>query len=236
MITTQNRFKSWYQQEKEKLRALSWKKRVGYLLHYYRGWLIGLIVLICVGFYIGDMVAQSQKEVVLQGFFTNDEWNLFSAEELQKDYQTTLSLQKNESVVFDDSLYIDLGGKASDYTAASNGKIIAYMATHELDFIVTSSEVMQHYQELIPLKDLNEILPDDLKKALQNSLVPTFKDGKTVCLALDMTQSRFVAGIGVDQDPAITDTYYLLVPASAPHTAQLTDFIRYCFNSTLIKR
>ena len=91
------------------------------------------------GFYIGDAVIQSHKEILLQGFFTNDEYNLFPAERIEQDYAATQTLTRQQRVVFDDALYIDLGGEASEYTAASNGKLTAYMMMHELDFVVTAT-------------------------------------------------------------------------------------------------
>ena len=57
----------------------------------------------------------------------------------------------------------------------------------------------------------------------------TNEDGTVSCLALDMTQSRYIAGEGLDVDPDIRHTYYLFVPASAPHLEQIVQFIRYSF-------
>ena len=104
--------------------------------------------------------------------------------------------------MFDDALYIDLGGEASEYTAASNGKLTAYMMMHELDFVVTSDEVLEYYKDTFPMEDLEALLPADLREALADQLFfNTDADGKTTAIALDMTQSRFVAGTGADADP-----------------------------------
>ena len=117
-MTIQERFAHWKKTEAEKLRPMNAKQRAGYILHYYRFWIFGLLVLLAVGFYVGDAVVQGQKEIVLQGFFTNDEYNLFPAESIEKDYAATQDLTKRQRIVFDDALYIDLGGEASEYTAA----------------------------------------------------------------------------------------------------------------------
>ena len=45
-----------------------------------------------------------------------------------------------------------------------------------------------------------------------------------------MTQSRYVAGAGADQDERITQRYILFVPYNAPHTEMLNDYIAYCFS------
>ena len=229
-MNLQERFTRWKAAEGEKLRPMSPRQRAGYILHYYRFWIMGLVVLLAVGFYIGDVVVQSQKEVLLQGFFTNDEYNLFPAESIQKDYSATQDLTRRQRIVFDDALYIDLGGEASDYTSASNGKLIAYTLTHELDFVVTSDEVLAYYKDNMPMRDLRELLPADLQQQLGGALCTEVNaEGNTVCVAVDMTASRFVAGTGADADPNVQHTYYFFVPAGAPHPEQIVQFLRYSF-------
>ena len=229
-MSIKQHFARWKETEAAKLRPMTPKQRAGYILHYYRFWFIGLALLLLVGFYIGDAVIQSHKEILLQGFFTNDEYNLFPAERIEKDYAATQTLTRQQRVVFDDALYIDLGGEASEYTAASNGKLTAYMMMHELDFVVTSDEVLEYYKDTFPMEDLEALLPADLREALADQLFfNTDADGKTTAIALDMTQSRFVAGTGADTDPRVEHTYYLFVPESAPHTEQIVSFLRYAF-------
>ena len=229
-MTIQERFAHWKKTEAEKLRPMNAKPRAGYILHYYRFWIAGVLLLLAVGFYIGDVVVQSQKEILLQGFFTNDEYGLFPAEKIEKDYAATQDLTKRQRIVFDDALYIDLGGEASDYTAASNGKLVAYTMTHELDFVVTSDEVLAYYKDSMPMKDLREILPADLQQQLGGALyTATDSEGRQSSIAVDMTDSRFVAGTGADADPRVEHTYYLGVPESAPHTEQIVSFLRYAF-------
>lgn len=201
-MSIKQHFARWKETEAAKLRPMTAKQRAGYILHYYRFWFIGLALLLLVGFYIGDAVIQSHKEILLQGFFTNDEYNLFPAERIEKDYAATQTLTRQQRVVFDDALYIDLGGEASEYTAASNGKLTAYMMMHELDFVVTSDEVLEYYKDTFPMEDLEALLPADLREALADQLFfNTDADGKTTAIALDMTQSRFVAGTGAMQTP-----------------------------------
>ena len=229
-MSIKQHFARWKETEAAKLRPMTTKQRAGYILHYYRFWFIGLALLLLVGFYIGDAVIQSHKEILLQGFFTNDEYNLFPAEKIEKDYAATQDLTKRQRIVFDDALYIDLGGEASEYTAASNGKLVAYTMTHELDFVVTSDEVLEYYKDTFPMEDLEALLPADLREALADQLFfNTDAEGKTTAIALDMTQSRFVAGTGADADPRVEHTYYLFVPESAPHTEQIVSFLRYAF-------
>ena len=230
METLQNAIQNWYRAEHAKLAPMSPYQRLCYILRYYRGWLAGTALLIAALCLIGNAAAQSRKQILLEGFFTNDEWNLFDADVIQKDYGAVLSLKSDQRLVFDDGLYIDLGGQASDITSASNGKIVAYMAAGELDFVVTTRPVLTHFEGQVPMKDLAGILPPELLAQLEPYLIEgRDTDGNIIYEALDMTASRYVAGGGADGDPAVTDTYYLFVPYNAPHTDQLAAYIRYCF-------
>ncbi|MBQ7860170.1 MAG: hypothetical protein IJ347_08585 [Faecalibacterium sp.] len=226
-----DRVQSWYAAEREKLRGMPLKKKIGYLLDYYKGWFIGLLILCLIGFYLGDAYLQSKKEIVLQGFFTNDDWNLFSAEEVTEEYSATLQLQRHQRVVFDDGLYIDLGGQASEYTAASNGKLLAYVTTKELDLVITSREVLEHFTGQLPMRDLKQILPVDLFERLKDQMLTTAdENGQIIYYALDMTQSRFVQTSGYAEEDGVKNNYFLFAPKNSLRADQTADFIVYCFS------
>ena len=94
------------------------------------------------------------------------------------------------------------------------------MMMHELDFVVTSDEVLEYYKDTFPMEDLEALLPADLREALADKLFfNTDADGKTTAIALDMT----------DADPNVQHTYYFFVPAGAPHPEQIVQFLRYSF-------
>lgn len=230
-MTLVEKFKSWKKTEAEKLRPMSLWKKMEYIFHYYTWFFIMLAALGMVAFYVGDIVIQSQKEILLQGFFTNDTYNLFPASQIQQAYADTQDLSKDERIVFDDALYIDLGGEASDYTAASNGKMTAYIMMAELDFMVTSDEVIEYYKDSIPMMDLRELLPEEMQAELsQYFYYHTDENGVTKAIALEFTQSRYIAGTGADKEERVQNTYYFFVPYNAPHTEQILQFLTYSFD------
>lgn len=223
------RFNKWREHTASVMRNMSFSQKVGYIVHYYKGWFIGLLILALFAGYIGDAVAQGRKEIYLQGFFTNDDWGLFNSEEMEEEYCSTLELTKKQTVIFDDALYIDLGGEATEYSAASNGKLIAYMATQELDFTVTTEAVLHHYEADTPMLDFEELLPEDMFEVLRPYLYQyTNPLGETKYIGLDMSESRFIKGTYVEGDDSVP-TYYMFVPYLAPQTEHTVDFIRWCF-------
>lgn len=230
-LTFRQKVKKWHDTESEKLRTMKFGEKIGYIFTYYWKWMLLLLIVVMFCGYVGDAVVQAQKEIVLEGFFTNDDYNLFPAGDLEKDFTATLDLSKKQAVVFDDTLYISQDGGATEYSAASNGKIIAYMATQELDFVVTTEAVYDFYREDVPMADLGKLLTPELYARLEAYLIEgTDPDGNPCYTGLDMTQSRYVAGTGADQDERITERFILFIPYSAPHTEMLNEYIAYCFS------
>ena len=158
-LTFRQKVKLWRDTESAKLRTMTFGGKIGYIFTYYWKWmLLTLVVLMFCG-YVGDAIVQAHKETVLEGFFTNDDYNLFPAGELEREFAAVLALGKGQRVIFDDSLYIGLDGIAREYSAASNGKIIAYMATQELDFVVTTETKDGTPRSIVYLTDLS-FIPD----------------------------------------------------------------------------
>ena len=229
-LTFRQKVKLWRDTESAKLRTMTFGGKIGYIFTYYWKWmLLTLVVLMFCG-YVGDAIVQAHKETVLEGFFTNDDYNLFPAGELEREFAAVLELGKGQRVIFDDSLYIGLDGIAREYSAASNGKIIAYMATQELDFVVTTETVYSYYAEDVPMADLETVLSPTLFAALEEYLIlGADPDGKACFTGVDMSQSRYVAGR--DKADAGAEHYIMFVPYNAPHIEMLNTYLGYCFAS-----
>lgn len=220
------RIGEWLHGEGEKLRPMSWPKRLQYLFVYYKGWLAGFLVLLLFAGYAVDVVVQGQKETALQGFFTNDIYSAFPAKEIEAEMSARLELRRDQKILFDDDLYIDLGGEATEYSAASNGKIIAYMAVGELDFVVTTGEVYRHFAGDVPMKNLRDFLPEDLYRRLSPYMVDASdQHGIPVPSAIELSQCRFLR----DREDLPPGTFYLFIPHSAPRDTAILEFIRYCY-------
>ena len=224
------RIKHWWHTEADKLRPMSWKQRFSYLFTYYKSWMLGFLALLLLGSFLTDVYIQNQTPIALQGFFTNDDWNLFPASKIADAYTDTLPEDFTGRVVLDDALYIDMTGDAGEYAAASNGKIIAYITTGQLDFVVTTREVFDFLAPQMQFMDLATVLPTADFAALESQMQKgTDRDGNQIYQLLDMTQSRFVQDSGFADAEGVAGTYCLFIPYNAPDTAQLADFIRYAF-------
>lgn len=218
------RIKNWFRKERDKLRDLTRKQKIEYFTTYYTTWLVGFLIICMFAGFIGDALIQSRKEIVLQGFITNDDHNYFPGSQMEKEYASVLGLSYGERVVFDDSLYFDLEGSADEYTAASNGKVIATMAVNKLDFMVTTLPVMEHFKGELPMKDLEEFLPDDILDVVGDKLVLGLdENGEEAFVGINMAGSRYLRNVSAET------SFYLFVPYNIPNEARLLEFLRFCF-------
>lgn len=201
-------------------------QKLRYVYDYYRGRFFLLLVVGLIGFYIADVFMTTQRETVLEGFFTNDEQNLYPAKSIAEDFAKTLDLSPRQQVIFDDSLYI-LQGSSVDYHVASQSKIVAYVAAKELDFLVTTKELMEYYSNSFTLYDLEELLPEELFGRLQGQLFYAIDGtGEQKACAVSMAGSRFDKGADPESQSA---PHYLMALSYTEHRETLIRFLEYAF-------
>ena len=214
-----------FYQDRETLRRLSPLQKIRFLLDYYRGYALALLCLCLIGFYIGDAFLQSRRETVLEGFFTNDDENLFPAGTIAEEFSAELGLTSGQQVIFDDSLYVK-PGSSFDYHTASQGKIMAYISARELDFLVTTADLAEYYSRSFPLMDLEEFLPDHLLTRLRGQLYYSQgPDGAAKAFAVSLKGSRFAKKAASDQ----TAPHCLMVFSYTDHTEAMIRFLEYAF-------
>jgi hypothetical protein len=181
--------------------------------------LMSLVFLLLV-YLVGDFLVNSSKEIIIQGFFTNDDYNFFPASELKKDYGSYLKIDDDKRINFEDGLYLELGS-SKDYTTASSSKIMAYAASHELDFLVLPKDLMLHYITGFALENLEEYTDSSLESELFYG-----EDGNQEykAVAINMKTSKFV------NDDERGSEYYLIIPASSKRKAAVKTFLEYAFS------
>lgn len=217
------RIRSSWKKDRETLKTLNWKQKIRFILDYYKGLMFVFFASCLLLFYIGDMVYQSHQVIDLQGFFVNDQLNRFPAKELMKDFSAYRHTPRGHRIAFEDSLFIDLDS-SNEYNAASQSKIVAYVAAKELDFLVAPEDLAKYYADSFSLYDLNGLIPEELADALKEDLYMA-KDGTGTMKAcgLNLRGSRFFQEPGDDAD------YYLLVLSYTSRTDAIKEFIRYAY-------
>lgn len=202
--------------EKEKLQTMSFTKKVEYLITYYKWVAFLLILIVLLLTYFGDLAYRSTKTFVMQGFIANDEEHLFDEKAITTAFTEYLDLGPKEVVVFDDSLYVQLG-KADHYIEASMAKIYAYMAAKELDFLIGPEFVVDHYLSALLMRDFTEVFTDQAKQ-LKPYLKKSFSsDGVEGFYKLDLGFTRFAGEIPL----------FMIIPEKSPHPKMVGEFLKF---------
>lgn len=205
--------------DRETLKRLPFRQKIRFLIDYYRGRAFLLLCLCLALFYIGDAVLEMNRETVLEGFFSNDDENDFPARQITKEFSPLLGLSPRQQVIFDDTLYV-VPGSSADLYAASQGKIVAYVSARELDFLVTTEELMKSYVPSFPICDLDELLPADLLTRLEGQIYYA-NDGSGTYKAcgVSMKNSRF------------RSSHYLMVFSYTKHRENMVRFLEWAFET-----
>lgn len=206
--------------EKDKLQAMTLRNRIGYLTTYYRWPALFLTAALLLVLYLGDVVHQSTMTFVLQGFVANDDEQLFDEKLVTTEFSAYLGLGKNEAVVFDDSLYVNLES-ADHYIEASMAKIYAYMAAKELDFLIAPEFVVDHYLSALPMRDFTS-LQDPNNRALFSALEPHLHtslsfDGVEGLYKLDLQFTRFKGKTPL----------FMVIPKKSPNPETVLAFLEF---------
>lgn len=211
--------------DRDILKTLNFRQKIRFILDYYKGQMFILFVCLLFLFYIGDLVYQSSQTIDLQGFFINDRQNLFPAKDLMDDFSDYHQTPSGHRIAFENSLYVTLGS-SNEYNAASQEKIVAYVAAKQLDFLIAPEELAQYYAESFLLYDLETLLPDPLCNQLREDFYYA-KDGtgQEKACGLNLRRSRFLENPVYDN----TEDYYLLVLSYTPRTSAVVSFIEYAY-------
>lgn len=165
-----------------------------------------------------DCIWQSSREIVLQGFFTNDEENNFPAGEIAKDYGKYLGLGRREKISLDDTLWLEPGSSYRE-NITSESKIVAYTASRELDFVVTTPANIDHWRSGMEMADMEELFPGLPPSSYLRAADGT---GTEKAVALDLAGCRYLPAEKRGQ-------FYLFVPATSERKEAAVAFLSWLF-------
>lgn len=217
----------------ETLKRLSFGKKVEFIIGYYKIPFLIFLILCLFVWYVGDAISSSRNDILLNVFITNDDYDIFNAGRLKADFTQLHPLEKRQAYEFDDTMYIALNGDATELTAASRGKIIAYMTTRELDAVITTESVYDNYfcSVDIPVEPLENILGEELLAALQPYLVEGLDfEGDSAYTALDLSGCRYVKNANLPAGMELNEGYYMFVPYGAPHPGAIRRLVEMLYS------
>lgn len=214
-----------FAQEWKKLSGLSWRQRIGYLWDYYK---IVPVILIAVIFLISltvNIVHGLNMEQVLQAVFVNSDSLRADTDRLEQDFAGYLGgMEKNQELMFDYSLTLDLEGLDTG-SAAAITKITAYSMNGKLDCMILPEDIYLDYVGRGMFMRLEDVLDEEEQEAWREALDERKQPEDT---------ERFAYGVRLDGAGVLEDyglyggrPVYLAIPGNAAQTEMTVKFLHF---------
>lgn len=216
--------KNFIDEEKNKLREMSFKMKLEYIWDYYKLWIIGIICGVAFLTSIITTVLNKPDEMILNAVFLNtglidvDETSIISG------YLEDSGIQAEEDQVFIDvSMHIDRSG--NDYMNMNyDQKMMAYIASQSVDIIMGDEDNFLFYAGNGALLDLKEALPEELLLSLEENLYYA---------SAEEDDSPHAYGIKIPDSTVLKEyetfgfTPVFSIPANSPNVGNAVKFLEY---------
>ena len=216
--------------ELEKLKHMSVKDKIWYILEYYKFHMIAIILFISMLWVIGSSIYRQSFTTRLTLAIVNDySGGNSSIEPLENSLKDALGCGKKDLIEINSGLFINTDEpQASQYAYASMAKIAALSAGGNLDIIIADPQTIQHYGSQNAFLNLEDFLPEDLKDRAETEGLFFYTDnekGQSTAAAISLEPTAFSDMTGVSIQPP-----YLAVIASSQHTEDTLRAIHWLFD------
>lgn len=148
-----------FKKEREEIRQKSLKEKLAYFFDYYKWHTLAATVLLAAAI---SLIIQlvNQKDCVLYICLMNT-MTSSNMDDYVQSFEEYIGIDRSDyEVTLDTSMYIEIGGTDSA-TAASFQKLAVYIASGDLDLMITSPEIIQYYVDQKIFYDLRKVLTPD---------------------------------------------------------------------------
>lgn len=213
--------------ERQKLKNMSWKDRAWYVWEYYKFHLLAVILVIGVLSTIGTMIYRQTFTTRLSVAIINDRSaGASSSALLESELREYLGCGKKDLIEINESLMVDFNEEStSQYGYATLAKISALVASKSLDVVIGDQSAIDHYETVSAYQNLEELLPPELYERVKDHIYRA-KDGEgnLTPVALSLEDTALGEKTGIIMDPP-----YLAVIQSSPHKEAALQMIEYLF-------
>ena len=215
--------------ELKKIKELrGFKAKVGYIIDYYT---IPIIIFIVAIILIVSLVLhyKNRKDDVLFGIVLNLSCTDTSA--FSEDVGTYIDVGKRERAFLERGLFMGQFGNEVEQ------KLVMYIVAHQLDYVITDEDGLNHFGKQFFWKDLREFLPEDVYNDLKDDIIvrtftvtneetgETKTDEQTLLRINDYKIARDLELVGYDEDSSFYIGAYLY-PPNEENTRKLFEYIR----------
>lgn len=197
--------------EKQKLKSMSWKEKLGYIWAYYKPHMavtLGIILLLSI---VGQSIYRSRFETVFSVAILNG--GMGDSEGMQADFKKYLGDEdKYHEIMVDSSMYFT-GEDSADYTSVM--KLTTLIGSNQIEAMVCTEDQYEKYSDLDAFIPMDELLGQEELEAYGSDVD---KYGILVNDSPKLTEFGMETGSG---------DAYLAVFAYTEHLDNAKAFIKY---------
>lgn len=210
----------WLRIEREKIKQLSPRKKWEYIWTYYKWWILGAVLLVCIVISGVHNAQYQKKHLLLNGIFINTSTSADGYAYVRENYWTYSGANPDTRVELTEARSIRYNVAQPTSTDVNLVMSIDTMiAAGDLDYIIGDLSAAEFYDRQGSLLDLNTIFsPQQL--AQWNYITA---DRGTI--AIDLTGSSLHRKFGLYTEPS-----YIMILVNTAHPEQCADFIQYLFH------
>lgn len=212
-------------EQKSKMKGQPFKVKFSYFVDYYlKASIIGAIALALVISLIVSIVNQPD-DTVFSSYFVNTQLSLQETP-LVEDFAASINIDtKKHNVYVDTSITYSEDG-SDYYDTVTIQKLVAVMASGELDTMVGNENVINHFAEGDCFLDITTILPADLMEQFQDDLYyAKNEEGETIPVGIYLNDAPQLTKYGYFTE----FTPILGVITNSKNTENTIAFIRFLY-------
>lgn len=166
--------KEYFKNESAKLKQLSFKKKIEYIWEYYKLWILSITIsLIFIISIVITITKNSSENSILYAAFLNTTLSSEENTSLDEDFIKYIGLTDTSKYLTLD-LTMNIDRESNDlYSMNSNQKLVALIATTEIDVIISDEDNFLSLVSNGGYHDLEKILPTDMLEKYSSSLYYT---------------------------------------------------------------
>lgn len=216
--------------ERKKLKDMSFKDKIWYIWEYYKFPIIGVVIGVFLITSIGTAIYGNRFEtaiscVILNAKIPDSEDTLDTY--FNQDFRQYLGIGPDVKIEVDASMNLSFEESSmNEFTYAQLAKISAMVSSKELDAMIGTPDIIDHYGAMGGYEDLKELLPADVYEAVKEDLysVTDQETGAEIACGLSLKKTGFGEKTGL-----ILENPVLGIVSNSTHTDTAVQLIRYLY-------
>lgn len=214
------------QTEKEKLKEMSFRKKIEYLGEYYKFHALVAVVIIAAGIYIINTILNPASSTQFYAAIINSSADENTMKKYNLDFAKYLDLDTaKQNVDLNTTYYL---GSQDSYSMNLREALLTRISAKEVDVIIAPESEFYQYAYAGGFVKLSGLLPTDIYSSLADNLYLTHTedDNEQSAYGIYLSGTEFNKIISKNSEP-----YIIGILANSRHMNHSIEFVRYLFKN-----